>query len=222
MSAPTEVPSAAGSVPLARPTGPDGLTDAEVADRVGRGEVNTADERTSRTLGEIARANILTRFNAILGTMLVVILFVGPIQDALFGVVLVANALIGIVQEYRAKRTLDRLAVLNAPRATVVRDGSEREIAVEEVVVDELVVLRTGDQVPADGVVVTADGLEIDESLLTGESDPVDKTSGSGGALGQHRGRRARDSSKRPASAPTRTRDGWQPRHGGSRWCGPS
>ena len=104
-------------------TGPEGLSAAAVADRVARGQVNTADDRTSRTLSEIARANIFTRFNAILGSMLVVILIVGPIQDALFGIVLVANALIGIVQEYRAKRTLDRLAVLNAPRARVVRDG---------------------------------------------------------------------------------------------------
>ena len=88
---------------------------------------------------------------------------------------LVANALIGIVQEYRAKRTLDRLAVLNAPIARVVRDGTVAEIAVEAVVLDDLVELRAGDQVPADGTVHDADGLEIDESLLTGESDPVDK-----------------------------------------------
>src|SRR5262245_42104761 len=110
--------------------------------------------------------------------MLVVILIVGPIQDALFGIVLVANALIGIVQEYRAKRTLDRLAVLNAPKATVVRDGATSDIAVEEVVLGDLLVVETGDQVPADGAVVDASGLEVDESLLTGESDPVDKSSG--------------------------------------------
>jgi cation-transporting P-type ATPase E len=151
------------------------LTAAQVAERIARGQVNTADERTSRTLGEIARANIFTRFNAILGTMFVVILIVGPIQDALFGIVLVANALIGIVQEYRAKRTLDRLAVLSAPRATVVRDGEATEIAVEQVVVDDLVEIRSGDQVPTDGQLHAADGLEIDESLLTGESDPVPK-----------------------------------------------
>ena len=99
----------------------------------------------------------------------------GEPQDALFGIVLVANALIGIVQEFRAKRTLDSLAVLSAPKARVVRDGHLDEIAVEDVVLDDLLELRTGDQVPADGVVRSADGLEIDESLLTGESDPVDK-----------------------------------------------
>src|SRR5690606_28590990 len=100
---------------------------------------------------------------------------VGPLQDALFGIVLVSNALIGIVQELRAKRTLDRLAVLHAPRARVVRDGEVAEIAVEEVVIDDLLDLRAGDQVPADGVVHVSEGLEVDESLLTGESEPVHK-----------------------------------------------
>ncbi len=158
---------------------PDGgLTRAQVEERVARGQVNDAGARTSRTLGEIVRANVFTRFNAILGTMLVVILVVGPIQDATFGVVLVANALIGIVQEVRAKRTLDRLAVLSAPRARVVRDGVEREIAVEDVVLDDLLSLRSGDQIPCDGDVHGADGLEVDESLLTGESDAQSKDRG--------------------------------------------
>ena len=98
-------------------------------------------------------ANVFTRFNAILGTMLAVIIVVGPIQDGLFGFVLVANALIGIVQELRAKRTLDQLAVLNAPIARVVRDGEVAEVAVETVVLDDLLELRLGDQVPCDGVV---------------------------------------------------------------------
>ena len=96
-------------------TGPDGLTADEVAQRVRAGQVNVADERTSRTLPEILRANVLTRFNAILGTAFVLILVFGEGQDALFGFVLLFNVLIGVVQEYRAKRTLDRLAVLNAP-----------------------------------------------------------------------------------------------------------
>lgn len=155
-----------------------GLTASQVAERVARGQVNVSDERTSRTLSEILRANVFTRFNAILGTMLVIILIVGPIQDALFGVVLVSNALIGIVQEIRAKRTLDRLAVLSAPRARVVRDGEVSEVAVGEVVIDDVVELVAGDQVPCDGKVRTAEGLEIDESLLTGESDPVPKDVG--------------------------------------------
>ena len=105
-------------------TPPTGLTAAEVQERVARGAVNDTGERTSRTVGEIVRANVFTRFNAILGAMLAVIVVVGPIQDATFGLVLFANAAIGIVQELRAKRTLDQLAVLNAPRARVVRDGN--------------------------------------------------------------------------------------------------
>jgi cation-transporting ATPase E len=119
-------------------TPPTGLTAAEVADRVARGLTNGGGERTSRSYGEIIRANVLTRFNAILGTMLAVILIVGQPQDGLFGIILVANALIGIVQEVRAKRKLDSLAVLSAPVARVVRDGTLHEIPVEEVVLDHL------------------------------------------------------------------------------------
>jgi len=152
-----------------------GLTAAEVEERVRSGDVNVADDRTSRTFGEIVRANVLTRFNAILGSLLVVILVVGPIQDALFGVVLVSNALIGIVQEWRSKRTLDRLAVLNAPRARAVRDGALHDLPTDAVVLDDLLEIRAGDQIPADGVVRASEGLELDESLLTGEADPVDK-----------------------------------------------
>jgi cation-transporting P-type ATPase E len=162
----------------AHETPPAGLTAAEVRERVQRGETNASTERTSRTFAEILRANIFTRFNAILGVLLVVILAVGHPQDALFGIVLVSNALIGIVQEVRAKRTLDRLAVLSAPRVRVVRDGSETEIEVDDVVLDDLVELRSGDQIAADGIVQASTALQVDESLLTGESDPVDKMAG--------------------------------------------
>jgi cation-transporting P-type ATPase E len=165
-------------VALGDQTPEQGLTEDEVHDRVARGLTNASSERTSRTYGEIIRANVFTRFNAILGTMLAVILVVGQIQDATFGIILVANALIGIVQEIRAKRTLDRLAVLSAPRARVRRDGTTSEIAVEDVVLDDLVELRTGDQIAADGEVRSADGLEVDESLLTGEADPIEKSPG--------------------------------------------
>lgn len=162
-----------------RSPGPhDGLTAAEVADRVAHGLVNDEGERTSRTFGQIVRANVLTRFNAILGTMLVVILIVGSYKDGLFGIVLVANALIGIVQETRAKRTLDRLAVLNAPLARIVRDGELSEYPTEAIVLDDVLDVRVGDQIVADGDVLSAEGLEIDESLLTGESDPVTKRAG--------------------------------------------
>src|SRR5215468_5843192 len=159
-------------------TPPAGLNTAQVAERVSRGLTNAGGERTSRSVAHILRANILTRFNLILGVLLAVILAFGQPQDALFGIVLVTNALIGIGQELRAKRTLDRLAVLSAPRVRVIRDGAPHEIAVDEVVADDLVDLRAGDQLVADGVVRVSEGLEADESLLTGESEPVDKRAG--------------------------------------------
>jgi cation-transporting ATPase E len=156
-----------------------GLTADDVSARVARGQTNASAERTSRSLAEILRANILTRFNFILGTLLVAILAVGQLRDALFGIVLISNSLIGIVQELRAKRTLDRLAVLSAPRARVVRDSSTREVALKDIVLDDIVDVHTGDQIVADGIVRTAAGMQVDESLLTGESEPVDKSAGS-------------------------------------------
>src|SRR4029079_17642336 len=144
-------------------------------ERERQGLVNRVDERTSRSIGEIARANLLTRFNAILGTMFVLILVFGEARDSLFGIVLVTNALLGIVQEWRAKRTLDHLAVLSAPRARVVREGSARAIGVSEVGLDDLLEIRAGDQLVADGIVCSSEGMDIDESLLTGESEPLAK-----------------------------------------------
>jgi cation-transporting P-type ATPase E len=155
-----------------------GLSSAQVAERRSRGLTNAGGERTSRSVAEILRANILTRFNLILGVLLAVILVAGQPQDALFGIVLVTNALIGIGQEVRAKRTLDRLAVLSAPRVRVIRDGAPRDIAVDELVADDLVDLRAGDQLVADGVVRASASMQADESLLTGESEPVDKRAG--------------------------------------------
>src|SRR5580704_12882770 len=155
-----------------------GLSSAQVAERRSRGLTNAGVETTSRSVAEILRANVLTRFNLLLGVLLAVILVVGQPQDALFGIVLVANALIGIVQELRAKRTLDRLAVLSAPRVRVVRDGTPHAIAVGDLVAGDLVDLRAGDQLVADGVVRASTSLEADESLLTGESEPVDKRAG--------------------------------------------
>src|SRR6266705_1121751 len=159
-------------------TPPAGLSSAQVAERRLRGLTNAGGERTSRSVGEILRANIATRFNFILGVLLAVILAVGQPQDALFGIVLVTNALIGIGQELRAKMTLDRLAVLSAPRVRVIRDGTSQDIAVGELVAGDLVDLRAGDQLVADGVVRASVSLQADESLLTGESEPVDKRAG--------------------------------------------
>ena len=154
-----------------------GLSDEEVADRVSRGQVNAVQRAATRTLGDILKANLLTRFNAILGALLVVIAFVGPAQDGLFGVILVLNAAIGIIQEWRAKRVLDRLTLAVAPVTRVRRAGSWREIPSTGIVVDDLLVVGSGEQVPVDCVVLEGD-VEVDESLLSGESDPVARASG--------------------------------------------
>lgn len=155
-----------------------GLTAAEVAERVARGEVNDVPVRSSRSATEIVRANVFTRFNAIIGVLFVIILIVGPIQDGLFGFVIVANTGIGIVQELRAKKTLDSLAVIGEARPTVRRDGATAEIPTSEVVLDDVIELGPGDKVIVDGEVRESDGLEVDESLLTGEADPVLKKPG--------------------------------------------
>jgi cation-transporting ATPase E len=157
---------------------PPGLTDAEVAERVESGRVNRAPAGTSRSLWAIVRANVFTRFNAILGALLVVILTIGPLQDALFGIVLVTNTAIGIYQEWRAKRTLDQLSLLTAPAVIVARSGERREITLEEVVDGDVVELGQGTQIVADGEVLAADALEVDESLLSGESVPEVKAPG--------------------------------------------
>ncbi|MFJ6929796.1 cation-translocating P-type ATPase [Streptomyces nigra] len=155
-----------------------GLTAAEVAERVARGAVNDVPVRSSRSMGEIVRANVFTRFNAIIGVLWLIMLFVAPIQDSLFGFVILANTGIGIVQEWRAKKTLDSLAVIGEARPTVRRDGVAAEIGTSEIVLDDLVEIGPGDKAVVDGVCVEADGLEIDESLLTGEADPVVKRPG--------------------------------------------
>ncbi|WP_086694920.1 HAD-IC family P-type ATPase [Streptomyces recifensis] len=165
--------------PVAPPTtGPAGLTRAQVAERVARGEVNDVPVRSSRSLGEIVRANVFTRFNAIIGVLWVVTLFVAPIQDSLFGFVILANTGIGIVQEWRAKKTLDSLAVIGEARPTVRRDGRAVRVPTSRIVLDDLVVIGPGDKIVVDGVCAEADGLEVDESLLTGEADPVVKHPG--------------------------------------------
>src|SRR5690606_23477125 len=156
-----------------------GLSDAEVKARQAQGMVNVVTDDTRRSVLDIVRANIFTRFNAILGGLLAVVLATGEYRDALFGIVLVSNALIGIVQELRAKRTLDRLSLVSVPRVRAVRDGALVEIHPEHVVQDDIVEIQSGAQVPVDGVVVVANELELDESLLTGESDPINAVIGS-------------------------------------------
>lgn len=156
----------------------DGLNAAQLRERHTAELSNAVRHESSRSIWAIVRANVFTLFNTVLGSCLVLVLIVGDPRDALFGFIVLANAAIGVVQEYRAKRTLDKLAVLHAPKAHVRRGGAELELAVADVVFDDVLLLRTGDQIPADAVVLETDSLEIDESLLTGESDPVAKQPG--------------------------------------------
>lgn len=155
-----------------------GLTAAQVAERRADGRTNDVPDAPVRTLGEIIHANVFTPVNAIISTLFVLILVAGYPADALFAGVVVSNSVIGVVQELRARRTLHRLELLNAPKATARRDGADVELAVSDVVADELLLLKPGDQIVVDGEVCSAVGLDVDESLLTGESDAVSKQPG--------------------------------------------
>jgi cation-transporting P-type ATPase E len=161
---------------LGRP--PIGLTHQEVDDRIRRGLTNATPPEASRPVGNIIRGNLFTPFNLILGSLLAITIVIGPIQDAAFGAVLVCNLLIGTVQELRAKRTLDRIAILNSPTARVLRDSVEINVQPAEVVVDDILVLASGDQAVADASVLTADGMEVNEALVTGESEAIAKAPG--------------------------------------------
>ena len=154
-----------------------GLTAAQVADRVAKGQVNVDATVKTRSIGQIARENICTLFNAINAVLALVVLFTGSYKNMLFMIVIVCNTAIGIVQEIRSKRTTDRLSIIAASRATVVRDGEVAEIALEEIVQDDLIVLGRGDQVPADCEIVSGT-CDMNESLLTGESALVHKGPG--------------------------------------------
>ncbi|MFE2825115.1 cation-translocating P-type ATPase [Streptomyces sp. NPDC059271] len=165
-------------VPIPASRRAKGLTAAEVAERVARGEVNDVPVRSSRSIGEIVRANVFTRFNAIIGVLWLIMLAVAPFQDSLFGYVIIANTGIGIVQEWRAKKTLDSLAVIGEVKPTVRRDGEATEVGTSQIVLGDLIEIGPGDKVVVDGTCAEADGLEIDESLLTGEADPVVKHPG--------------------------------------------
>jgi cation-transporting P-type ATPase E len=155
-----------------------GLSAADVAERVRRGQVNTAPRGPQRTNAQIVRANVFNPVNGIMLTLFALILVAGYPIDGLFVGVVVSNAVIGIVQEFKARRALQRLELLNDPKARVLRDGELSDIAVGQVVSDEVIDISAGDQVCVDGEVLDSAGLELDESLLTGESDTVVKQAG--------------------------------------------
>jgi cation-transporting P-type ATPase E len=173
-ASPSLAPPAAADRAVARVSG---LSQAEAARRLAAGGRRPA-RRSSRSYASIVRANVFTVFNLILGVAGGVTLAFAEWRDALFLGVLFGNAAIGTGQEVRAKRALDRLTALVAPHATVVRDGEPRQLPVEEVVVGDLVRLGPGDQVVADGTLERSDCLRLDESILTGESRPVQRASG--------------------------------------------
>jgi len=155
-----------------------GLTDAEVAQRVAEGKSNALPERATRSVAAIARANVFTRINAILGVLLVIVLATGSVINGLFGLLIIANSVIGTVQEIRAKQTLDKLAIVGQAKPLVRRQSGTRTLMPSEVVLDDIIELGPGDQVVVDGEVIEEKGLEVDESLLTGEADPVNKDPG--------------------------------------------
>jgi len=155
-----------------------GLSDAEVAARVAEGKTNDVPTRAARTTGEIIRANVFTRINAILGVLFVIVLSTGSLINGAFGLLIIANSAIGIIQELRAKRTLDQLAIVGQAKPVVRRQSGTRAVAPSEVVLDDIIELGPGDQIVVDGEVVEAANLEVDESLLTGEADPIAKHPG--------------------------------------------
>lgn len=158
--------------------GERGLSETEVRQRVAAGLVNVIRLPSSRSLGAILRQNVCTFFNAILTVCFIAVLVLGDVRDGFFYGVVIFNALIGIIQELRAKASLDRLALLATPETAVRRDGNLVILEPSEVVLDDVMILRPGDQVTADARVLCAASLLMDESLLTGESDPVLKQPG--------------------------------------------
>ncbi|BCI55169.1 magnesium-transporting ATPase [Mycolicibacterium litorale] len=155
-----------------------GLTDDEVAQRVADGRTNDVPTRAARTTSEIVRANVFTRINAILGVLLVIVLSTGSVINGAFGLLIIANSAIGIIQELRAKRTLDELAIVGQAKPLVRRRSGTRSLTPSEVVLDDIIELGPGDQIVVDGEVVEETNLEVDESLLTGEADPIAKDAG--------------------------------------------
>jgi cation-transporting ATPase E len=155
-----------------------GLTDAEVAHRVAEGKSNAVPQRAARSIADIIRANVFTRINAILSVLLMIVLVTGSVINGLFGLLIIANSVIGMVQEIRAKQTLDKLAIIGQAKPLVRRQSGTRALLPNDVVLDDVIELGPGDQIVVDGEILDEENLEVDESLLTGEADPIDKDVG--------------------------------------------
>ena len=157
---------------------PVGLTSLEVLHRQLNGLTNDLDTKTSRSLAHIFRTNVFTRFNAILGALFIAIVATGSLADGLFGIVLVVNTVLGTAQEWKAKRTLDRIRLLHSPTSRVIRDGVTQVISSQDIVQDDVLSVSAGDHISVDGLVLVSDNLEVNESNLTGEADAVVKHPG--------------------------------------------
>ena len=155
-----------------------GLSDADVAKRVAEGKTNDVPTRAARSVSDIVRGNVFTRINAILGVLLVIVLTTGSVINGLFGLLIVANSAIGIIQELRAKQTLDKLAIVGQAKPLVRRQSGTAALLPSEVVLDDIIEIGPGDQIVVDGEILDENNLEVDESLLTGEADPIAKDAG--------------------------------------------
>ncbi|HNM83112.1 MAG TPA: cation-translocating P-type ATPase [Mycobacterium sp.] len=155
-----------------------GLSDAEVAQRVAEGKTNDVPTRASRTVAEIVKANVLTRINAILGVLFLIVVATGSLINGLFGLLIIANSAIGIIQEIRAKNTLDQLAIVGQAKPRVRRQAQTAPMPANEIVLDDIIELGPGDQIVVDGELIEEANMEVDESLLTGEADPIAKDVG--------------------------------------------
>ena len=155
-----------------------GLTDEEVRQRVEEGLTNRADISTDKTTKEIVISNVFTYFNLIFLVITILLIMVGSFRNLTFLPIIIGNTVIGIVQEIRAKKTLEKMSLLNAPRADVIRNGSVKQISTDELVKDDVILLTAGKQICADAVVISGN-IQVNESLLTGEADEVEKTEGS-------------------------------------------
>ncbi|WP_368291226.1 cation-translocating P-type ATPase [Coprococcus sp. RTP21281st1_F1_RTP21281_210402] len=154
-----------------------GLTSEEVRERIDNGLTNHTDISTQKTVGQIVKSNLLTYFNLIFLILTVLLCIVGSFRNLTFLPVIIGNTVIGIFQELRAKKTLDKMSMLNAPHSIVVRDGEQQQIQSEELVKDDIIILSAGNQICADATVLSG-SISVNEALLTGESDEIKKKSG--------------------------------------------
>ncbi len=152
-----------------------GLTDEEVQKRVLNGDVNKLPKAPSKTFFQILRSNFFTMFNALNLVLAVAVIIAGSPKNAIFAGVIIVNSLIGVIQEIKAKNIIEKLSVISEANCMAIRDGKIKKIGIEDIVKDDIIYIKTGDQILADGIVYKGNELEVDESMLTGESDPIHK-----------------------------------------------